>query len=139
MIKVIYGKRGSGKTKRIIAMAKEEAAACKGHVVFLEKDNRCMLDLPHEIRYVNAGEYSIKDPDVFYGFVSGMLAANFDIVDVFIDALPSIIGLTADVELENFFNKLRHLSEQMQVNMIMSVSAGDGPAPAFLEPYIITD
>jgi hypothetical protein len=76
MIKVIYGKRGSGKTQRIIALAKSEAQACKGHVVFLEKDNRCMLDLPLEIRYVNAAEYSIKDPDIFYGFVSGMLAAN---------------------------------------------------------------
>jgi len=137
MIKVIYGKRGAGKTKRIVSLAKSEVAACKGHVVFIEKDNRCMLDLPHEIRYVNAGEYAIKDPDVFYGFVSGMLAGNFDIVDVFIDALPSIVGLETDVQLEAFFAKIKALSEKNQVNIIMSISAGEGNPPAFLEPFII--
>ncbi len=138
MLKVIYGKRGSGKTKRIISLAKSEAETCSGLVVFLEKDNRCMLDLPHEIRYVNAGEYSIKEPSTFYGFVRGMLAANFDIQEVFIDALPSIIGLKEDIELEGFIADMQRISDQNHVNIIMSVSApGDNPPPAFLEPYII--
>jgi len=136
MIKVIYGKRGSGKTQRIVAMAKDEAKVTNGHVVFLEKDKRCMFDLPREIRYVDTSEYNLKDPNSFFGFVNGMVAADYDIKDIFIDAMPSIMGLGTDAELEGFFKKLVELSAKLQVNFVCSVSAGD-VIPEFLKAYVI--
>lgn len=137
MVKIIYGRRGSGKTNRMITMAKEEALNSRGNVVFVEKDNRCMLDLPHAIRYVNAAEYIDKDVDVFCGFIQGMIAANFDIVTIFIDALPSITGLATDAELESFFQKIVTMSEKNNVDFVLSISGNQDDPVAYLKDYII--
>ena len=137
MIQVLYGKRGTGKTKRIIALAKQQESETRGHVVFVEKGNRCMLDLPHAIRYVNAGEYGVRDPEMFYGFIAGMLAVNFDITDLFIDALPSIAGLQNAEEAQGLFGQITTISEQQGVNLVISMSGPDGEAPEYLKPYII--
>ena len=40
MIQIIYGKKGSGKTKRIIDMANEAVKAHEGSIVFIDDDNR---------------------------------------------------------------------------------------------------
>ena len=58
MIQVIYGKKGSGKTKRILDMANHMVDTQHGDVVFVDDDNRYMFDLRHEVRFVNAGEYA---------------------------------------------------------------------------------
>lgn len=137
MVKVIYGLRGSGKTNRMINMAKDEAKKSNGHVVFVEKDNRCMLDLPHEIRYVNISEYIDKDVNVFCGFIQGMIAANFDIVTIFIDALPSITGLSTAAELEAFFQKILAMAEKNNVEFVLSISGNQDNPEEFLKSYII--
>ena len=79
MIQVIYGKKGSGKTKRILDMANDAGAQQNGDIVFVDDDNRYMFDLRHEVRFVNATEYDIRSADAFYGFLCGMVAQNFDL------------------------------------------------------------
>ena len=86
MIQVIDGKKGSGKTKRILDMANHMVDTQHGDVVFVDDDNRYMFDLRHEVRFVNAGEYGIRSADMFFGFLAGMLATNFDVKVIFIDA-----------------------------------------------------
>ena len=56
MIRIIYGKKGSGKTKKIIDAANEAVKYSTGELVFIDDDNRYMYDLRHEIRFVNATE-----------------------------------------------------------------------------------
>ena len=55
MIQVIHGKKGSGKTKRILDQANDAIKEHKGDVIFIDDDNRYMYDLRHEVRFVNAG------------------------------------------------------------------------------------
>lgn len=137
MVQVIYGFRGSGKTKRIMDMARGALDEAKGHVVFIEKDNRCMLSLPHEIRYVNASEYGVRTADRLFGFISGMLAANFDIVTLFLDAMPSIAGFASAEEAETFFNDIVRVTQERDVDLIISMSASEGDVPEYLKPYLI--
>jgi len=137
MIQVIYGPRGAGKTKRILNMAKDELVKSRGHVVFIEKDNRSMLSLPHAIRYVNAAEYGVREADKLYGFISGMLAADFDIVSIFLDAMPSIAGLDSALEAEELFTKLAGVMEERGVDLTVSMSAVEGDVPEYLSSYII--
>jgi len=137
MVKVIYGARGAGKTKRIMNMAREELARTNGNVVFIEKDNRCMLSLPHEIRYVNASEYGVRNPDKLFGFISGMLAANFDITSVFLDAMPSIAGFATANDAEEFFHNLVKLTAEREVELVISMSAVEGEVPEYLAPYLV--
>ena len=48
MIKVIYGSKGTGKTKQIIDAANAAVATAKGHLIFITDNKRCMYDLERE-------------------------------------------------------------------------------------------
>ena len=61
MIQVVAGKKGSGKTKRIIDMANLATKDSKHDIVFIDDDNRYMFDLRHEVRFINASEYDIAN------------------------------------------------------------------------------
>ena len=139
MIKVIYGKKGSGKTKRIIDDANESIKELKGDVLFLDDDNRYMFDLRHEIRFINAGEYGVKSGETFYGFICGLLAQNFDVSLVFVDAFLKLTGC-AKGGIENLgwlFDKLNRISSQHAVQFVLSVSGDPQEAPEFIQQYII--
>ena len=136
MIQVIYGKKGSGKTKRILDMANHMVDAQHGDVVFVDDDNRYMFDLRHEIRFVNAKEYGMRCADTFYGFLCGMIAQNFDIKVVFIDAFLKLVK-TELSEMEWFFEALAALSQAHGVDFILSVSKDAEDMPEFVKPYFI--
>ena len=87
MIQVIYGKKGSGKTKKILDLANTLAAQVKGNTVFIDDDQRYMYDLKYQVRFVNAGEYNIEDPKMFLGFLIGMMAKDFDLELLFVDEI----------------------------------------------------
>ena len=60
MINVICGKKGSGKTKKIIDSANENVQKSKGSVVFVDDNNRYMYDLHRDIRFVDTSAYNIR-------------------------------------------------------------------------------
>ena len=76
MVTLILGKKGSGKTKRLIDMCNAAMAASKGNVVFIEKDSTLTYDLSHKARLAVADSYDIQGFDSFYGFIAGMCAGN---------------------------------------------------------------
>lgn len=121
MITLILGKKGSGKTKRLIDMCNEAMAQSKGNVVFIEKDNTLTYSLKHNVRLVAADEYAIRGFDSFYGLIAGMCAGNYDITDIFVDSTLKIGGDTAGLLV--FVEKLKVLSDKANTNIVMSVSA----------------
>ena len=136
MIQVIHGKKGSGKTKRILDMANEAIKEHKGDIIFVDDDNRYMYDLRHEVRFVNASDYGSDSPEMFFGFLCGMLAQNFDINVIYIDAFLKLVKV--DVRnTESFFSRLEALSEAHNVQFVLSVSVDDAIAPDFIRKYFI--
>lgn len=136
MIQIIYGKKGSGKTKRILDMANHAVEEQHGDVVFVDDDNRYMFDLRHEVRFVNAGEFSLRSPDMLYGFLCGMLAQNFDIKIIFIDAFLKLIK--GDIgQMGWFFEWLEAYSSDHGVDFVLSVSEDGNNLPDFVKPYFI--
>ena len=136
MIQVIHGQKGSGKTKRILDQANEAIKEHKGDVIFIDDDNRYMFDLRHEVRFVNAGEYSCDSPEMFLGFLCGMLAQNFDISVIFIDAFLKLVKTDVN-NTETFFARLDKLSEDHNVQFVLSVNCDDSIAPEFIKKYFI--
>ena len=136
MIQVIHGKKGSGKTKRILDQANNAIKEHKGDVVFIDDDNRYMYDLRHEVRFVNAGDYGSDSPQMFFGFLCGMLAQNFDISVIFVDAFLKLVKTTVE-NTEDFFARLEKLSESHNVQLVLSVSCDDAVAPEFIKKYFI--
>lgn len=118
MITLILGKKGSGKTKRLIDMCNKATAESKGNVVFIEKDSTLTYDISHAARLVVADEYGIKGFEAFYGFIAGMCAGNYDITDIFVDSTLKIGGRDMEA-LADFIERL----SKLQINMVLSISA----------------
>lgn len=136
MIQAIYGKKGSGKTKRLLDMANDALKVEHGDIVFIDDDKRYMYDLRHEVRFVDASEYAVKSADMFLGFICGMLAQNFDVTAIFIDAFMKLVK--ADIsELGDFFARLEDLSDKRGVRFIISVSGDPDVMPEFMRKYVI--
>lgn len=136
MIQIIAGKKGSGKTKRIIDMTNTLAAESANDVVFIDKDNSYTRDITHKARFVNASEYHIKTPEMFLGFLCGMLSSNYDIGTIFVDAFLKLCK-TEMAEAEWFFASLEKLCAKHEVDFVLSVSAEPADLPAYLQNYII--
>lgn len=136
MIQVVHGKKGSGKTKRIIDMANNAVKEQTGIVVFIDDDNRYMFDVQQPVRFVNAGEYGMSSPEMFYGFLCGMVSQNFDITYVVVDAFLKLVNVKVG-ETEWFFKQLENLAEKNDVTFVLSVSGEDADAPEYVSKYFI--
>ena len=136
MIRIIYGKKGSGKTKKIIDAANEAVKSSTGELVFIDDDNRYMYDLRHEIRFVNATEYDVSSPDTFMGFICGILAGNYDMKQLFIDGFLRLVK-SEMADLEPFFVKLEDITHRHGVDVVISARAKDDTVPEFLKKYIV--
>ena len=136
MIRIIYGKKGSGKTKKIIDAANEAVKSSTGELVFIDDDNRYMYDLRHEIRFVNATEYDVSSPDTFMGFICGILAGNYDMKQLFIDGFLRLVK-SEMADLEPFFVKLEDITHRHGVDVVISASAKDDTVTEFLKKYIV--
>lgn len=128
MITLILGKKGSGKTKKLLDLCNEAVAQSKGNVVFIEKDTTLTYNLSHKVRLVAADEYAVRGFESFYGYIAGMCAGNYDITDIFVDSTLKISG-GVDGMLE-FVEKLKALSEMANTNVVLSVSADPSEIPA---------
>jgi len=136
MIQVIAGKKGSGKTKRLIDLTNSTAREDMHDVVFLDDDNRYMFDVDHKVRFINAEDYHIHNADMFIGFLCGMLSCNFDIGTVFVDAFLNLCHTPLE-ETEPVVKTLAELCTRHDVNFVLSLSADPEELPEFLKTYLI--
>ncbi len=135
MIKLIYGAKGTGKTKKIIDTANQDALNSKGDVVFLADTNRYMYDLKRNVRFVNINEYEIQTELGLLGFIRGMLAGNTDIATVYIDGAHRMANRDI-VDMVWFYNKLEALSDKNNTDFVLTVSADEKDLPDFIKKYI---
>ena len=103
LIQVIAGKKGSGKTKRIIDMANLATKDSKHDIVFIDDDNRYMFDLRHEVRFINASEYHLDNDQMFMGLLCGIVAQNFDLGLICIDAFKKLCIFLCNANCVFFF------------------------------------
>lgn len=136
MIQIIAGKKGSGKTKRIIDMTNDKAKEAKHDVVFIDDDNRYMFDIDHKVRFINASEYNILTPEMFLGFLCGMLSQNFDVGVIFIDAFKKLCKTDLN-QADWFFARLEDLCQKHNVDFVLSVSEDPANLPEFMKGYLI--
>lgn len=122
MIKFLAGNKGSGKTKKLIALAHEAVKASKGNVICVEKGDTLTYDVDHKCRLINIEDYGINGFDAFYGFLSGLCAGNYDITDVLVDSTLKIGGRDME-QFTAFVKKVAPLAEQTNITFVFSVSA----------------
>ena len=131
----LVGETGAGKTKRIIDIANETLKTANGSIVFIDNDSQYMFGLKHDIRFVDASEYHIDSPKMFFGFVSGIAAQDFDLEYLFVDGFMKIVHHPLDT-LEDLFKEMAAFAERRKVKLVLSITGSVNDAPAFLKPYI---
>ena len=135
MIRVIVGKKGSGKTKQVIEMINSAVDTEHGNVVCIEKGEKLMLDISHKIRLVEASEYDIADYTAMKGFISGLYAGNYDITHIFIDSLTKIIGAEVNFETEKFLEWLENFSRKNGIKFTITISDEESLASEGIKKY----
>ena len=136
MVQLIYGTKGSGKTKRLLEMVNKEVETAQGDVIFIDDDKRYMYDVRHHVRLVDVSEYSVDSEEKLYGFICGMLAQNFDISAIYLDAFIHIVKKQPE-EMEFFFKTLIQLAEKNNVKLVLNVSADPAVMPEYLKAFVI--
>ena len=134
MIKVYYGKKGTGKTKHMLDSANGLVRESKGDVIYIDDSNELTIKLDHKIRFVNVLDYPVKGADAFLGFLCGVASQNYDIETIFIDGLTYIVEQTAE-ELSKFFAGVEKLSREHNVDFYMSINGDENNPPEFITKY----
>ena len=136
MIQIIFGKKGSGKTKRILDMANASVKEAKGNVLFVDDDKSYTLSLKPQIRFIDASEYDVKGKESFYGFLAGVLAGNYDISVIYVDAFLKLVK-AEEAELVDFIAKLEKLVANANCDIVISYSDDAANVPESIRKYQI--
>lgn len=132
MVTLIIGKKGSGKTKKLIDRANEAVVKSSGNVVVIEKGAKLTYDVTHKARLVDTEVYGIHGYDMMFGFLSGICAGNYDVTDVFVDSTFKICPEGVD-GIESFVTRLHDLSEESEANFTLLISSNESDLPEGLK------
>lgn len=122
MVKIIIGKKGSGKTKKLMDVVNAAAEQSKGCVVCFEQGDTLKFNITHKVRLIDAEHYGICGFDAYYGMICGVCAGNYDVTNVFGDATLRI-GSRNYEELAEFLKKIEKLSKETNIEFFFTVSA----------------
>jgi 4-aminobutyrate aminotransferase-like enzyme len=123
MVKLLVGRKGSGKTKSMIQLANDRVEKSDGSVVFINKNHRLMYDLKYKIRVVCMEEYEeITNSDEYIGFLYGIISSDHDIEAIFIDSILKHADVSVS-DLPEFLSRVKKISEKYGIEIIVSISA----------------
>jgi hypothetical protein len=126
MVKLIPGKRGSGKTKILINAIHEAQKKSKGNVVAIQLGSSLNHEINRKVRLVNIEDYKIKGYDDMHGFIAGMLASDYDCTDIFVDGLLRIVGRDLD-QVGKLLDRIAEITDSACVTFTISAETSEMP------------
>ncbi len=126
MIKLIIGKKGSGKTKKLVDLVNTAANESLGNVVCVEKGDTLTYSVTHKARLIDADAFGISGYGEYYGLLAGIKSGNNDVTHIFGDATLRI-GTRDYGELLAFFKRLSAIDD---VQFVFTVSCDESELPA---------
>ena len=135
MIKFIYGSKGTGKTKKLIAEANKNAQDAKGLSVFITDNKRCMYDVARNIRFIDVTDWNVAGEDALCGFVKGVAACNSDHEYIYIDGVARMSGKDVS-ELAGIFYMLDKISAENKITITVTFSCDEDKLPEFVKKYV---
>lgn len=125
MIKLIIGKKGSGKTKKLVDMVNAATETSLGNVVCIEKGDTLTFSVNYKARLIDADAYEISGYGEYFGMLAGIKAGNNDITHIFGDATLRIGSRNYD-ELADFLFRLSKIDD---VEFVFTVSCDESELP----------
>ena len=126
MIQVIYGAKGTGKTKIIVQQANDYARTAKGVVVYLDRSNHRLHDLHRNIRLVDASAYDLHSQHDILSFIKGMLAAN---------GITRLLDCNIS-QLAELYQGMEVISREHNVNFCITASGAREELPDFIAKFV---
>lgn len=131
MINLIIGKKGSGKTKKLVELSNQLTAKTTGNIVVISNEKKLTFDLSHKVRLISTGEYSISDFCGLYGFICGICAGNYDVTDILVDSIYAIDDIDKN-DLISFIEKLNSICDKNNINLTLGLSLEKADLPSEL-------
>lgn len=137
MITIIEGAKGSGKTKRIIDSANRSVESGKGVTVFLSTTTRYRTEIKPTIKFIDTVEEGVRTKEMLFGFIKGMLCANYDIEYVYIDGVYKMLGeKSVDTPaMADLFLFLEGLNAKSNVKFVLTISCAKEDLPEYISKY----
>ncbi|MCL1914577.1 MAG: hypothetical protein FWG10_12065 [Eubacteriaceae bacterium] len=126
MINLFCGVNGSGKTQKLISHANNELENTLGLIVFIDNGTKKRLSVSNQIKFVDVSEYEIYSPDLFYGFLCGIVCGNYDINRIYIDNMQSTLNLAEEKDFMAFLGKVNTLSQKAGVDFYITKNEETG-------------
>ncbi len=124
MIKLITGKKGSGKTKILIDAINKAEEITKGNVVAIQIGSSLNLNVSHRIRLINIEDWDINDYNSFYGLIAGVLASDYDVTHIFVDGIFRIVGRDYE-KVSELFDKIDKITDDVEVTLTVSADESE--------------
>jgi hypothetical protein len=137
MLKLIVGKKGSGKTKMLIDKINEATKTSKGNVVCVEKGSVMTYTISHKIRLVDIEHYDVAGYDALYGFLTGILAGNYDITHLFVDATLRIGGRDLNALADMLLKLQKVVVERGDTEVMFTISCDKDELPESLREMVL--
>ena len=135
MLKLIAGKKGSGKTKQLISMVNEAVSTSKGKVVCIEKGGKLKYDVNHDVRLLNTEDFDVSDYHSFYGFLAGILASDYDVKDIFVNSITKIVGDDMD-KIGDLLAKVDSIATKEDISITVMVTGGKNELPEDVAKFV---
>lgn len=136
MVNLIMGPEGSGKTKQLIASINAAVKNESGSMVCIEKGSTLRFDVDHQVRLIDAGEYSLGGYPFLKGFISGLHAGNFDIAHIFVDNLYKVSASKSSDEAGDFLGWCDAFSQKNGVSFTFTLTGDPGKMPESVTRYM---
>ena len=131
MITLIIGRKGSGKTKKLIETVDRTVENSNGNVVCVEKDDNLRFDINYRARLIETDLFKIDNYEAFYGLLCGICSGDHDITDVLVDATLKIGGKDLE-ELGKFLKRVNELGVISDKRFTFTVSADKEELPEYI-------
>ena len=137
MVKLLVGRKGTGKTKIMVDMSNQSCVEKNGSIVFIVKADRLKHDLDRDIRMIVMDDYEyVTNIDEYIGFIYGIMSSNHDIEEIFIDSILKHADISVR-ELPEFLKRLQNISEKSNIDFVVSLSAELDELDASVRQYEI--
>ena len=136
MVQLIVGKKGKGKTKKLLDKVNSEVKDISGSIVYLDKSTKHMYELNNKVRLIDVSRYMIENADEFLGFVCGIISQDHDLEQMYFDSFLKIAVLEGK-DISAVIEKLDKMSDFFQVDFILSVSMDESELPETVKDKII--
>ncbi|MCL1832755.1 MAG: hypothetical protein FWG45_07625 [Oscillospiraceae bacterium] len=137
MVKLIPGRKGSGKTKILLEAIRGARTQSQGNVVVIQTKRSLNAEIKHHIRLVDIEDYSVTNCDGMQGFVGGIMASDYDCTHIFIDGILRIVGEDKTHDMAKIGAMLAHIHEVSgeTTEVVLTLSLDEGELTDDIKKY----